>query len=305
MSKVHKTRIIALERLLRNDAEQWYGTVNAEIADRLIWRLDALNKTGKKVSVWFRNDDVCMYDAALDNVICFFRSRRIPILLAVIPQRLVTAEAHAITSYEGVSIGQHGYSHINYVPPGGKCSELTDIRDVKTILIEQKRGREILKNAFGKSYVDIFIPPWFEIDNAIYEKLAGEGYAAFSIWHMNDCGMYGVPEINPQVDLVDWSSFEEDAWLSDEHFGGAEFAVRQFNAELDHLLKDSSLTEAAIGILLHHQRTGRDTLDFLDELLEILRSYPENVALCSAQTVAAFLKRSPANRPSARETDGT
>ncbi len=265
--------------------------MRAELQNLLIRRIDELRKTGRKVWIWFRDDDISSFEPTLEDVLRFFSSKQIPVLLGVIPERLVLSHSGAITAYNGVSIGQHGFSHNNYAPAGQDCSELCDDRDVGTVLAEQRAGRAILKNAFGEKFTDILIPPWSEISDTVYEKLAGEGYAAFSISFKNGYSKFGTPEINAQVDLIDWSGFEDDIWRSDEHFGGEDFAVWQLLTEMDCLLGDPRNDEAVIGILLHHRWTGKKALTFLDELLALFRRYSAIVELCSVQEALALVRR--------------
>jgi len=243
------------------------------------------------VWIWFRDDDISAFEPTLENVLRFFGSQEVPILLSVIPERLSLSHSGTIKSYDGVSIGQHGFSHKNYAQAGQEYSELSGDRDISTVLTEQKAGRAILEKSFGKKYTDIFIPPWSEISDRVYEKLSGEGYVAFSIWCKNGYSKFGTPEINAQVDLIDWTNFNDDIWRSDEHFGGEDFAIWQILTEMDYLLEDKWNVEAAIGILLHHRWTGKKTLAFLNELLTMFRKYPENVELCSVHEALALVKR--------------
>ena len=151
---------------------------------------------------------------------------------------------------------QHGYSHNNYSKE--EQSEYPENRDEELVKSEIILGRDKLKDLFGNKFINVFIPPWFEIDKKFQKIIKRENFVAMSNYWGNHINEFNLIEANCQVDLVDW----DRAYT----FGGEEFVLNQIINELEN---DSS----NIGILLHHERMGEESYSFLNKLITILNKY--------------------------------
>ena len=101
----------------------------------------------------------------------------------------------------------------------------------------------------------MFIPPWFEVGSKTKKLLKEHNYLAISNYWKNQINSNGMIEINSQVDLVDW----DNAYT----FGGEDYVLNQIISEIES-------ENTCIGILLHHERIGKETYYFLDKLIETI-----------------------------------
>lgn len=212
----------------------------------------------KNVKFWFRDDDAGIDNAGLEVLLHYMNEQNIQLFIATIPTKVTSYLASIINNYSNVYVGQHGFSHSNHSLV--EQSEYPKERDKKEVENELLKGRKILENFFETKFLNIFVPPWFEIDDATIEILKQENYAAISNFWDNNINEYGLIEANCQVDIVNW----DNAYT----FGGQDFVLSQIIAELIKDKKDYNL-----GILLHHERMGKESYDFLDKLIKIIRNY--------------------------------
>ncbi len=210
----------------------------------------------KKVNFWFRDDDAGVDNCSLIHLIEFMNNLNINILIAAIPKETDDNLAIKLKKYSNIRIGQHGYSHNNYSKE--EQSEYPENRNEELVKSEIIRGRDKLKDLFGNKFINVFIPPWFEIDKKFQKIIKRENFVAMSNYWGNHINEFNLIEANCQVDLVDW----DIAYT----FGGEEFVLNQIINELEN---DSS----NIGILLHHERMGEESYSFLNKLITILNKY--------------------------------
>lgn len=212
----------------------------------------------KKVNFWFRDDDIGKFDDSLEELLDYFKNKNIDILLAVIPTEVDDVTAVKIKKYNNVLLGQHGYSHTNYSKT--EKAEFTTERNVEEVKTQIKNGREKLKKLFEEKYIDIFIPPWFEIDENTLKTVQELDYKAISNYWDNQINKNNTIEANTQVDFVNWDKAKT--------FGGTDYVLDQIINELN-----KEKNEYYIGLLLHHERVGNQTYNFLDELIDVISKY--------------------------------
>ena len=156
------------------------------------------------------------------------------------------------------SLGQHGYAHINHSKT--ELAEYTLERNYDQVKNELVQGNKILEKKFGSKYLKVFIPPWFEIDDVTKKILKELKYKAISNYWNNKKNNDGLIEANCQVDFVNWNN----AYT----FGGEDFVLKQIINQVNNVDEGGY-----IGLLLHHERMGKETYIFLDKLIEIIRQY--------------------------------
>lgn len=210
----------------------------------------------KKVSFWFRDDDVGLANEELKEMLYYFNKKNINLLLAAIPSKIDVFTKETLSGFNNYLIGQHGYSHINY--SNTEAAEFTIDRETLVVKNEIELGNKILEELFGKKYIKVFIPPWFEIDDNTHKTINELKYFALSNYWSNNKNKFGMNEINCQVDLINW----ENAWT----FGGEEFVLNQLIKEISNC-KDDYVN---IGILLHHERMGKIAYQFLECFLKFI-----------------------------------
>ncbi len=205
------------------------------------------------VEFWFRDDDAGIDNNSLDTLMDYLNKKNINVLIAAIPKLSNNELKFILDKYYNYLIAQHGYEHINYT--NGDSSEYPDTREVEVINKELLEGNKILEKLFENKYKKIFIPPWFEIGNKAKKILKDNNYLAISNYWTNKINFDELVEINSQVDFVNW----DDAYT----FGGEDFVLKQIISEINSGNK-------CIGLLLHHERIGKETYYFLDKLIDVI-----------------------------------
>ena len=222
----------------------------------LLWNKVSTLIKKNKVKFWFRDDDAGIDNKSLDNLMLYLKNKKINLLIAAIPALSDNKLKIILDKYDNYVIGQHGYSHTNYSE--NDLSEYPDTRKKEVIADELINGDRILSNLFKEKYNKLFIPPWFEVGSATKNLLKEHNYLAISNYWKNQINSNGMIEINSQVDLVDW----DNAYT----FGGEDYVLNQIISEIES-------GNTCIGILLHHERIGKETYCFLDNLIEIILEY--------------------------------
>ena len=210
----------------------------------------------RNINFWFRDDDIGYDDEKLIEMMKFFEKKNINLLLAAIPSAIDLNTKNILSKFNNYTIAQHGYSHINYSDV--ECAEFTIDRDPFIVKQEIQLGDDKLRRIFGKKYMKVFIPPWFEIDDNTHKIINELNYMALSNYWHNQKNKYGMNEINCQVDLIEW----EKAWT----FGGEEYVLEQILSEIS--AKNGNCN---IGILLHHERLGKESYKFLNKFLDFIK----------------------------------
>src|SRR4051794_33505250 len=82
--------------------------------------LDSLDRSPRRLEVFFRDDDAGWDDDRLLALVDLFAERGLPLDLAVIPAELSARLASALVARD-VGLHQHGYSHANHEVEGRKC----------------------------------------------------------------------------------------------------------------------------------------------------------------------------------------
>ena len=219
----------------------------------LLWNKVSTLVKKNKVKFWFRDDDAGIDNKSLDNLMQYLKDKKINLLIAAIPALSDNKLKTILDKYDNYVIGQHGYSHTNYSE--SDLSEYPDTRKKEVIADELIKGNRILSNLFKDKYNKVFIPPWFEVGSTTKKLLKEHNYLAISNYWNNRINSNEMIEINSQVDLVDW----DNAYT----FGGEDYVLNQIISEIE-------LENTCIGILLHHERIGKETYCFLDKLIEII-----------------------------------
>lgn len=233
------------------DIEPYYQ--NSNLWDTLV---NLLKK--KKVVFWFRDDDIGICDNKMFELLNYMDKKNITMLLAVIPLLLSEETVLKLSHYNNYIVGQHGYSHSNFSLT--EKAEYTKDRDINEVERELLLGNKKLEKLFSKQYIKYFIPPWFNIDDRTMKLLKRLKYNGVSNYWNNKVNKYGINEINCQVDFVDWQKAYS--------FGGEDFVLKQIIKELE-----SERDNYIIGLLLHHERVGKETYKFLDKLIGVIDEY--------------------------------
>jgi hypothetical protein len=182
-----------------------------------------------------------------------------PLALAVVPMWL-DANAHArIAASPSATVRQHGFAHANHAPPEGRSIELGG-RQLESILIELERGRALLADAFGCSFLAVLVPPWNRLDTGLIARLRGCGFIGLSTFgrRAGAEAAPGLAQVNAHLDPVDWHGTRL--------FVGETAALARLVGVLD--------ADEPIGILSHHLAMDEAGWAFLERLLRVLAEHP-------------------------------
>ena len=202
------------------------GATHAWLA--LETELDTWAREGRLATFWWRDDDACRPSAALDRLLALQSRYRVPLALAVIPERLDPSLASSLQAGEssrwgktiplsekdlrhgsfhpGVAVLQHGFAHRNHAGAGEKSMELGLHRPPRRVLGELHRGFARLESAFGEGFLPVLVPPWNRIATPLLPALPPlglRGLSAFTPRSGSDA-VPGLCQVNCHVDLMDW-----------------------------------------------------------------------------------------------------
>jgi len=207
----------------------------------------------KEIYIWFRNDDVGYFNSEIYKLNNIFKST--PLYHATIPKLLDDVTITLLNSNKLTHVFQHGYSHINYSNNDNCKSEYPKNREITIVIEEYLMGNQILRNSFRDKFLDVFCPPWYNID----EKFSCEirkHIKAMSFF--DDICDDTIKCINPNIDIIDWK-------ISDE-FAGELYVYNQIVKKLE--------VENILGFILHHRTMGKKGFHFVKKLINNLKCLP-------------------------------
>jgi hypothetical protein len=232
---------------------------------------------GRKVELWWRDDDAADTGAALDRLLELQRQTAVPLALAVVPARATQALAERLVTAPAVDVLQHGYAHANHALPPDKKSELGPHRPAMLVLGELGTGRMALERLFATRALPVLVPPWNRIAPGLVPALPEIGFAGLSTFAARRRAepVKGLRQINTHVDLIDWK---------DRHkFVGQDATLA---ALVEALRQSRSATGEPVGLLSHHLAMDEGAWDFLRSFWGKAIKLP-GVKLCSARDLFA------------------
>jgi hypothetical protein len=231
--------------------------------------LDAALERGEAIRVWWRDDDAGRDRPALTRLLELAECHDAGLALAVVPMWLEPGAQARIAASPRATVLQHGFAHADHAPAGSKSIELGG-RGLEAVIGELERGRAILEDVFGCTFLAILVPPWNRLDNGLVDRLADCGFSgvsAFGRW-AQPAAAPGLVQVNTHLDPIDWRGTRL--------FIGEAAALARLVAVLD--------ADEPIGILSHHLVMDEDGWAFLDRLLGVLADHP-GARLCPARVL--------------------
>jgi hypothetical protein len=171
----------------------------------------------------------------LERLLLLSDDYRIPLTLAVIPEKTGQALAQRLSASRYVSVAVHGWSHANHAPAGEKKQELGNHRHQQETLAELSRGFTTLSQLHGQRFVPLLVPPWNRISPQLIENLSAIGFKGVSTF--GDEKFNNLPCVNTHVDIIDWKGTRLGYSVSDVE---------------SQIIKHIETGRSVIGILTHH-----------------------------------------------------
>jgi peptidoglycan/xylan/chitin deacetylase (PgdA/CDA1 family) len=234
--------------------------------------LDCWAAEGRIASFWWRDDDAATLTPALDRLLDLHRASGIPLALAVIPARAVSALADRLTSEPGIAALQHGYAHQNHAAGTEKKSEFPVARPLADRLTDMMAGHALMAKHFGPQLQPVFVPPWNRLAPDCLPAMAGLGYAAVSAFQARS-GYWAAPglaALPTHIDPIDWHGSDNAA-----------AADRSLAAACAHLraMRLGQQALQPLGLLTHHLQHADTIWHFAAEFLSRTARHPAAVWL--------------------------
>ena len=255
--------------------------------------LDAWRESGRRATLWLRDDDACRDSPALRRLFGVARAMEVPVALAAIPAALEASLIDAVLESGTATVVQHGFAHRNHAPPGARHWELGAHRPVDAIIAELQMGFGALVRAFGTRFAAVLVPPWNRIDSGVISRLPEAGLHGLSTFgpRTATCPAPGVTQCNTHVDLI--------AWRRDRTFVGVDAAIDRLVDHLKARREGTVEPTEPTGILTHHLDLNDAAWNFLTGL--IARTH-EHGAVAWLDVGAAFGSSDEAGVTSDRST---
>ena len=233
-------------------------------ADWLTSVKTALDARQTPVQIFFRDDDAGWDDQRLYALLNCFRTSKLPIDLAVIPQSISQTLAKSLMARWRrnpflLGFHQHGYNHINHQREGRKC-EFGDTRSQDQQYQDLLAGRLKLEGLLAPALDNIFTPPWNRCSQTTLDSLNRLGFQALSRNHGAtplDAGL--LQEIPVAIDWCGIRAQSAMPWLD------------MAKAVVAELRRD---TVTPLGVMLHHAVMDSEDLEHLQAFLQLLAYHP-------------------------------
>lgn len=227
--------------------------------------LDTLARTGRRLGLWWRDDDAVQPSPALDRLLALSEGTGVPVAIAAIPSQAGHGLAVRLAAAPQASVLVHGFSHANHAPVGEKKAEFGLHRDLPEMEHELRSGLAMARALFGEKLVPVFVPPWNRCTPELAPALARAGYAALSLFgDRKTPDMAGLPLVNTHLDPIDWHGTRSLAHPARLLAGLAQAILRRVGGIAD--------AGEPIGLLTHHAVHDEAVWQFCERLLATLRN---------------------------------
>lgn len=234
-----------------------------EARRRLSAALDDVAARGRRLELWWRDDDAVSTGPALERLLDLARRLAAPLALAVVPRDAQEPLARRIAAEPGVRVLQHGFAHANHAPPGHKKMEL-GYAPLPVTLEDLRTGADRLARLFGAKVVPALVPPWNRIEEAVLQRLPTLGFSGVSTFKARTMPfpVEGLVQINTHWDPIAWQS---GGGLADRAVLLDALAERARDVAADRVDPGEPF-----GILTHHLVHDPWTWRFVEEVLTLL-----------------------------------
>ncbi|GEP05249.1 glycosyltransferase [Methylobacterium oxalidis] len=221
--------------------------------------LDAAADEGRRVAIWWRDDDAVAATPALDRLLALARAAACPLLVAAIPAAAEASLAAALSGADPtVSAAVHGLAHANHAPAGAKPAEFGADRPLGVRAREAASALSIARERLpADRLLPVFVPPWNRLAPDLAAALPGLGYTGLS--SVPGPSVPGLIRADVDLDPIDWRGTRS---LVDPE------------VLLDRLSRRVAEASGPIGILTHHRAHDAAIWAFLDRLLPLLARHP-------------------------------
>lgn len=211
----------------------------------------------KRPRIFFRDDDADRDLPELRRLLDLFGSSGTPLSLAVIPGSLDEGGARLLRDPQPwLEVHQHGWMHTNHETVGRKC-EFGPSRAFAQQCEDIENGRKRLRDRLGDLCAPVFTPPWNRCTADTARALQSLG---FEILSKDQTPNLGIREMSIAVDIFTWKNGPE---------------LKPLQRIVDEVAARCQVSDAPLGILLHHKVMSREAFSTVSTLLSGLRPVAE------------------------------
>jgi hypothetical protein len=225
--------------------------------------LEAWRASETCATFWWRDDDATRPGPKLDRLI--ETAAGAPVALAVIPAQATDDLFYWVHRQTGISVLQHGYTHISHAPAGAKKSEFCDDRPLSEMLAEICSGRALLNSLFGNHFLPVFVPPWNRHSITLTGSLQAQGFLGLSASGPRRRDR-AIPIQNCHADPI--------AWRGNRGFVGESVILGQIIGHLSARRTGQVDAMEATGLLTHHSDHDGAGWHFLSDFVRVISEHP-------------------------------
>ncbi|XYD10312.1 glycosyltransferase [Methylobacterium sp. NMS12] len=221
--------------------------------------LDAVAARGRRVRLFWRDDDAVAGGPDLDRLIGLAEHHGVPLLLAAIPAGIEASLPRRLEAAVGVSVAVHGLAHHNHAPSGEKRAEFGAHRPLDSLIADAAAGLQIARQRLpAASLLPVFVPPWNRVAPDLTAALPDLGYRGLSA--VPGPSIPGLRRLDATLDPIDWRGSRS---LSDP-----EALLRDLAADIIRA------PERPLGLLTHHRVHDEAVWGFVRALVANLLGHP-------------------------------
>ena len=222
--------------------------------------------SGRVVEFWWRDDDACRPDPALERLCVLALRSGVPLALAAVPELAEPAAFEGLPA--GVAVLQHGVDHRNRAAAAEKKTEFSADEPVYAAVERLLAGRAKLENVAQGRVLPVLVPPWNRLSSHLVPRLAAAGYRGLSTYGVRNITNlpFGLTQVNTHVDIIDWKGTRG--------FCGTQRALGQAVSVLAARRAGEAGAREPIGWLTHHAVHDAAAWDFLESLFDATCGVP-------------------------------
>ena len=207
--------------------------------------LDTWAHSGQTATFWWRDDDAGADADKLEELLHLRQGLGVPLAMAVVPDWLTPDVTTLIAGAGDVHVLQHGIAHDDHSAGRGPRMELCAGALPSGLRPALIRSCDVLRASFPSSLIEVMVPPWNRIDEAVLYILAGSGFLGLStLGPRSGARRHGLLVNNVHIDIIDWKA--------GRRFAGVEPCLEASLRHLENRRRGVVDPSEATGLMTHH-----------------------------------------------------
>lgn len=252
-------------------SDKWEGVDRATYSEALSELRRELHEweiTGRKVRLWWRDDDAVSDTPELRRLLALAEEIGTVIALAVIPDGADNTLAKLVAT-SPCCIWQHGWAH-HWQHEDGDSSysqgEFGEGRSLESMMTEAHKGQLALDRMFGEAgWQRVFVPPFHALSVPFKRLLPSLGYWGLSAGVPLTPPIDTVTEVNAEIDIMNWAERKSHS---------PDVISTMLVEQLISRRQGRASVDTPLGLLTHHLAHDEEAWRFLKELFCFLERQP-------------------------------